>query len=56
MLPLHLRASQSDYEEIRKKLAEAAKRNGIKGLTAYTARENTRMVKLFNTLDYEVKT
>ncbi len=38
------------------KLAEAAKRNGIKGLTAYTSRENKRMVKLFNTLDYEVKT
>ncbi len=38
-----------------RKLAEAAKRNGIKGLTAYTAKENKRMVKLFNTLDYEVK-
>ena len=38
-----------------KKLAEAAKRNGIKGLTAYTSKENNRMVKLFNTLDYEVK-
>lgn len=38
-----------------KKLAEAAKRNGIKGLTAYTAKENKRMVKLFNSLDYEVK-
>ena len=39
-----------------KKLAEAAKQNGIKGLTAYTAKENKRMVKLFNTLHYEVKT
>lgn len=39
-----------------KKLAEAAKQNGIKGLTAYTSKENKRMVKLFNTLDYEVKT
>lgn len=38
-----------------KKLAEAAKKNGIKGLTAYTDKENKRMVKLFNTLDYEVK-
>ena len=38
-----------------RKLAEAAKRNGIKGLTAYTSKENKRMVKLFNTLDYEVK-
>jgi GNAT superfamily N-acetyltransferase len=37
------------------KLAEAAKKNGIKGLTAYTAQENKRMVKLFNTLNYEVK-
>jgi len=39
-----------------KKLAEAAKSNGIKGLTAYTSKGNTRMVKLFNSLDYEVKT
>ena len=39
-----------------RKLAEAAKKSGIKGLTAYTSKENTRMVKLFNTLDYEVKT
>jgi len=38
-----------------KKLAEAAKNNGIKGLTAYTAKENKGMVKLFNTLEYEVK-
>ncbi len=37
------------------KLAEAAKKNGIKGLTAYTAQDNKRMVKLFNTLNYEVK-
>jgi acyl-CoA hydrolase len=37
------------------KLAEAAKRSGIKGLTAYTAKENKRMVKLFHSLDYEVK-
>jgi acyl-CoA hydrolase len=38
-----------------RKLAEAAKRNGIKGLTAFTSKENKRMVKLFNSLDYEVK-
>ena len=38
-----------------RKLAEAAKINGIKGLTAYTSKENKRMVKLFNSLDYEVK-
>ncbi len=37
------------------KLAEAAKRQGIKGLTAYTSKENKRMVKLFNSLNYEVK-
>ena len=36
------------------KLAEAAKRAGIKGLTAYTSKENKRMVKLFNTLNYKV--
>lgn len=39
-----------------KKLAEAAKKNNIIGLTAYTAKNNTRMVKLFNSLDYDVKT
>lgn len=39
-----------------KKLAEAAKKNNIKGLTAYTSKSNKRMVKLFNSLDYEVKT
>jgi acyl-CoA hydrolase/RimJ/RimL family protein N-acetyltransferase len=38
-----------------KKLAEAAKNIGIKGLTAYTSKENKRMVRLFNSLDYEVK-
>lgn len=38
------------------KLAEAAKQNGIKGLTAYTARDNKRMIKLFHSLDYQVKT
>jgi acyl-CoA hydrolase/RimJ/RimL family protein N-acetyltransferase len=37
------------------KLAEAAKQNGIKGLTAYTSRDNKRMVKLFHSLDYHVK-
>jgi len=38
-----------------KKLAEAAKKNNIKGLTAYTSKDNKRMVKLFYSLDYEVK-
>ncbi len=37
------------------KLAEAAKRSGIKGLTAYTSKENKRMIKLFHSLDYQVK-
>ena len=39
-----------------KKLAEAAKQRGSKGVTAYAAQGNKRMVKLFNTLNYEVKT
>lgn len=39
-----------------KKLAEAAKINGISGLTAYTSKDNKRMIKLFNSLNYEVKT
>ncbi len=39
-----------------RKLAEAARQRGIKGLTAYTAKGNKRMVKLFNTLNYKVKT
>lgn len=38
-----------------KKLAEAAKECGIKGFTAYTSNENKRMIKLFHSLDYEVK-
>ena len=37
-----------------KKLAEAARENGIAGLTAYTSTSNKGMVKLFNLLDYEV--
>jgi len=39
-----------------RKLAEAAKASGIIGLTAYTSKSNKRMIKLFNTLNYEVKT
>lgn len=38
-----------------KKLAEAAKESGIKGFTAYTSNDNKRMIKLFHTLDYDVK-
>jgi GNAT superfamily N-acetyltransferase len=37
-----------------KKLAEAARENGIAGLTAYTSTSNKGMVKLFNLLEYEV--
>ncbi|MCP4115007.1 MAG: GNAT family N-acetyltransferase [Desulfobacteraceae bacterium] len=36
------------------KLAEAARLNGIKGLIAYTSPENRGMIRLFNTLPYEV--
>ena len=39
-----------------KKLAEAARSHGIKGFTAYTSKDNKRMIKLFHSLDYEVKT
>jgi RimJ/RimL family protein N-acetyltransferase len=38
-----------------KKLAEAARSNGIRGVTAYTSKENKRMIKLFHSLEYEVK-
>jgi len=38
-----------------KKLAEAAKGSNIIGFTAYTSKGNKRMIKLFHSLDYEVK-
>jgi acyl-CoA hydrolase/GNAT superfamily N-acetyltransferase len=38
------------------KLAEAARENGISGLTAYTLPGNQGMIKLFKTLPYKVKT
>jgi len=38
-----------------RKLSEAAKENGIDGLTAYTSTANRRMVKLFKSLGYKVK-
>ena len=37
-------------------LADAARRSGIKGLTAYTMPENQRMVRLFHSLPYTVTT
>jgi acyl-CoA hydrolase/GNAT superfamily N-acetyltransferase len=39
-----------------KKLAEAARSNGISGLMAYTVPSNKAMIKLFKTLPYKVKT
>ncbi len=39
-----------------KKLAEAARENGIAGLMAYTSPENQGMVQLFKTLPYKVNT
>jgi RimJ/RimL family protein N-acetyltransferase len=38
-----------------RKLAEAAKGIGIDGFTAYTSKDNERMIKLFHSLDYQVK-
>ena len=38
-----------------KKLAEAARNNGIDGFSAYTSQDNNRMIKLFHSLNYEVK-
>ena len=40
---------------ILRKLADAARENGIVGLTAYTAPHNKAMIKLFKTLPYKVK-
>lgn len=40
---------------LQRKLATAAKDNGINGLVAYTSPENKGMIKLFNKLPYTVK-
>jgi ribosomal protein S18 acetylase RimI-like enzyme len=37
-----------------RKLAEAARENGISGLFAITSPQNQRMIKLFKTLPYKV--
>ncbi len=37
-----------------KKLAEAARENGISGLVAYTSPQNRGMIKLFHTLPYKI--
>jgi GNAT superfamily N-acetyltransferase len=39
-----------------RKLAAAARENGISGLVAYTAHHNKAMIQLFKTLPYEIKT
>lgn len=39
-----------------KKLAEAARENGIAGLMAYTSPQNQGMIRLFKTLPYKVRT
>jgi RimJ/RimL family protein N-acetyltransferase len=39
-----------------KKMADAARENGIAGLVAYTAPHNQAMIRLFKTLPYKVKT
>ena len=39
-----------------RKLADAARENRISGLTAYTQPSNQRMIKLFRSLPYKVKT
>jgi GNAT superfamily N-acetyltransferase len=38
-----------------KKLAEGARDSGIIGFSAYTSKDNKRMIKLFHSLDYDVK-
>ena len=39
-----------------RKLAEAARENGISGMVAYTSPQNRGMIRLFNYLPYKVKT
>ena len=39
-----------------RKLARAARENGISGLVAYTSPQNKAMIALFKTLPYKVKT
>jgi acyl-CoA hydrolase/GNAT superfamily N-acetyltransferase len=39
-----------------RKLADAARENGISGLVAYTSPQNKSMVRLFKTLPYKVRT
>jgi len=39
-----------------RKLARAARDNGVSGLVAYTSPQNKAMISLFKTLPYKVKT
>ena len=41
---------------ILRKLAEAARENGMKGLVAYTSPRNFSMIKLFKRLPYRIET
>ena len=41
---------------ILRKLADAARENGLSGLVAYTSPRNTSMIKLFQKLPYKIKT
>jgi hypothetical protein len=41
---------------ILRKLAEAARHNGIQGLVAYTSPQNQNMIKLFKRLPYKTRT
>jgi acyl-CoA hydrolase/RimJ/RimL family protein N-acetyltransferase len=43
-------------KRIIKKLADAARENGLSGLIAYTAPNNRKMINLFKTLPYKVET
>jgi GNAT superfamily N-acetyltransferase len=43
-------------KRIMRKLAEAARENGLSGLFAYTSISNKGMIKLFKTLPYTIKT
>jgi hypothetical protein len=45
-----------NYQNSRVSAAEATRQNGIKGLTAYTSRDNKAMFTLLHSLDYHVKT
>ncbi len=41
---------------LQKKLAKAARDNGVNGLVAYTSPENRKMIKLFKKLPFNIHT